>query len=192
MGRCTGRGRIPAGVDLVVATLERDDVLCPEQTHHLDLLFVATRPVAEVHAEGLVLHLVPPDAHAEAELAARQHVDFGGLLGDEHGLTLRKDEHAGDELEVCVRGKEPEQHEDLVERCFGVVRTAPIRPRREVRADHVVVGHQEREPALLGRAPEADDEVGIVADLGLGERDADLHVHQYGSEWTTAPSPSSR
>ena len=143
------------GVDLVVATLERDDVLCPQQTHHLDLLFVATRSVAEVHAEGLVLHLVPTDADAEPKLAARQHVDLGRLLGHEHGLTLREDEHAGDELEVRVRGEESEQHEDFVERCLGVVRAAPVGPGREVGADHVVVGHQEGEAALLGGASEA-------------------------------------
>ena len=140
---------MPARVDLVVTALERDDVLRPEQPQHLDLFLVAAGAVAEVHPERLVLHLVPADADAEPELAAGQHVDLRRLLGHEHGLALREDEHAGYQLEVGDRGEVSEQREHLVERRLRRVRAAPVRPGRHVGPDHVVVRHQEGEATLF-------------------------------------------
>jgi len=37
------------------------------------------------------LDLVPPDPDAEPEPPARQDVETGRLLGNEHGLPLRQD-----------------------------------------------------------------------------------------------------
>ncbi len=172
------RSREDAGVvDLVVAARERDHVVGPEQAQHLDLLLVPAGPVAEPGAERLVLHCVPPDPDAEPEPAARQHVDLGRLLGDERGLALREHQHARHEFELGDRGEEPEQHEDLVERGLGVVRTAPVGPPSQAGAEDVVVGHQEREAARFCCPHEVDDVARIVTDLGLGEGHADLHRH---------------
>ena len=62
--------------------------------------------VREVLVERLVLHPVPPDAHAEAQPAAREQVELSRLLGDEHGLALRQDQDAGDQLERGGDGSE--------------------------------------------------------------------------------------
>ena len=43
-----------------------------------------------------------PMPDAEAEASAGQHVDLGGLLGDERGLALGQDDDAGDQLEAGV------------------------------------------------------------------------------------------
>jgi hypothetical protein len=43
--------------------------------------------------------LVPADPDAEPKPAARQYVETGRLLGDEHGLALRQDQHAGRKAE---------------------------------------------------------------------------------------------
>ena len=89
----------PGGGDAVPAALEVDDRLGPEPAQHLDLLLERRPRFAEVLAERLELDVVPAEADAEPEPPAGEQVDLGGLLGDERGLPLGQDEHAGDELE---------------------------------------------------------------------------------------------
>ena len=73
---------IDAGMgDLVVPALEVHDVLGPERPQQLYLLDAAPATVVEVLAQGLVLHVVPPDADAQPKAASGQHVDFRSLFG---------------------------------------------------------------------------------------------------------------
>src|SRR5205085_1930233 len=80
-------------VDRVPAAVERDRRLRPERAEQLDLLLAARAAVAERLAEGLVLDGVPADADPEPQPAAAEQVDLGGLLGHQHGLPLRQDQH---------------------------------------------------------------------------------------------------
>ena len=115
--------------------VEVDDRLRPEPPQHLDLLLRAAAAVREVLAERLELDEVPAEPDAEPEAPAGEDVDLGRLLGDERGLPLRQDEHAGDELEPRRdRGEVAEEDEDLVELVLGRVRPGPVRRGRETSA----------------------------------------------------------
>ncbi len=91
-----GRQRVDPGIlDGVVLAGEGDVRLGPERLHDLDLLLRAAPPVAEILVEAGELDRVPADPDPEPEAPAAQHVERGGLLGDEHGLALRQDQHLG-------------------------------------------------------------------------------------------------
>src|SRR5262249_24738478 len=80
----------------------------------------AAAPRVEILVEGLVLDVVPADAHAEAQAPASQHVHSRGLLGHQRGLALGQDHDAGDQLELLGTGaQEPEQTEHLVAGALG-------------------------------------------------------------------------
>ncbi len=56
----------------------------------------------EVLSEGLVLDVVPADAHAEAQPTAGQEINIGCLSCHERGLALRKDQDSGSETDRSV------------------------------------------------------------------------------------------
>src|SRR5262249_19934216 len=92
------RSRIDtAPVDPVKPPLEGDDGVLPEFAQKADLLFEAFRAGPELLPEGLIFEVVPADADAEAKSLARQQIDVGSLLSDQHGLPLRQDQHARNE-----------------------------------------------------------------------------------------------
>src|SRR5829696_1071010 len=87
------RPGIDAGVrEAVPFALERHVGIGPQRFHHLDLFLGPLAPVVEILVEADELHLVPADADAEPEAAAAEHVETGGLLGNQHSLTLREDQ----------------------------------------------------------------------------------------------------
>ena len=96
-------------------------------------------------------------------------------FADEHRLTLREDDDAGDELQVGDAGQVAEHDEWFVERGTHVVRAVPRRVRGGVRADHVVVGQQMVVAELVDGQPVGAYRIDVAAELGLGEHDADLH-----------------
>ena len=101
IGSAAARQRVDTcGRDLVPAAVVVDDGLRPQPPHEVDLLLEPPAAVVEVHAQSLVLDGVPADAEAEAETAARQHVDLRSLLRQEGRLPLPRDDDAGDELEA--------------------------------------------------------------------------------------------
>jgi hypothetical protein len=174
-----GRLREDAGpLDVVEGAVDRDDGLVPEAAQHLDLLLEPAGAGGERRAERLVLDPVPPRAHPDAQPAAGQEGDLGGLLGDEGGLALGQDEHADDELEALGHRREvAEEHERLVE---GVVLGvwAPER-RLAVRvlgAEDVVVRDELIEAELLDAHREVADGARIDADVARGEHRAVLHA----------------
>src|SRR6266566_2290338 len=84
----------PSRFDRMELALEADDAFGPEPAHELDLLFEAPCAVLKRNAERGELDRVPANAHAQAQLALGQPIQIGGLLGDEHRLTLRQDNDA--------------------------------------------------------------------------------------------------
>src|SRR5207253_537239 len=80
-----------------------------------DLLLRPATAIMEVFVEADKLDLVPADTDAEPEAAARQHVEAGRLLGDQHGLALRQDQHLGREIrDLGAPREKPEQYERVV------------------------------------------------------------------------------
>src|SRR5262249_17803220 len=73
-------------------------------------------PVVEILVEADELDLVPAHADAEAETAAAEDVETGSLLGNQHRLTLREDQHLGGEFDLFrAGGDESERHKGVVE-----------------------------------------------------------------------------
>ena len=103
--------------------------LGPQRLHDLHLLLGAPAAVVKILVEPGELDLVPADPDAEPEPPAAQHVETGRLLGDEHGLALRQDQHAGRKAELLgAAGEVAEQHERVVEQ-IGRGVAVPSRPR---------------------------------------------------------------
>jgi hypothetical protein len=164
MGRCTGSGASPAAVTCSGPP--------PQQ---LDLLVGPAAAGGEVLAQGLVLDPVPAQAHAQAQAAAGEQVDLGGLLGDQGGLALGQDDDAGDQLQPGQGGQVAEQHHGLVERGGDVVGAGVAGVPGRVGAEDVLVGEQVSEAEVLDALGVGADGARVGADLGLGEDDTDLH-----------------
>src|SRR4051794_26820929 len=91
--RAAGRQRVYPGIlDGVVLAGEGDVRLGPQRLHDLDLLLRPAATVAEILIEADKLDRVPADPDPETESSAAQHVERGGLLGDQHRLALRQDQ----------------------------------------------------------------------------------------------------
>jgi hypothetical protein len=87
----------------------------PQFLHDLDLLFGAAAAIVEILVEPLKLDLVPTDPDPEPEAATRKHVEAGRLLGDEHRLALRQDQHPGRKAELLGAARQiAEQYKRVV------------------------------------------------------------------------------
>ena len=151
--------------------------LRPEPAQIGDLFLHPPGAVAEGLAQHPEFHRVPADADTEAQPAAGQDVDFGGLLGDQRRLPLREDENRRREFEPFRRaGEEAEQRQGLVEHVVERVVGPPVlRPvgnllHHMVDAGEMVVAerlHLLREPA---------DNRRVRPDLRSRKCHADLHA----------------
>ena len=127
----------------------------------------------EVLAERLVLDVVPSDAYAEPEASAAEQVYLRGLLGDQGGLALGKDDDGGYEPDAAGDASEvAERHERLVKRVGGGVVPRPSGPRGRVGAEDVVVEDEVFVAEVFRRLGELADGAGVFAELVLGEYDA--------------------
>jgi hypothetical protein len=169
-------------VEPVEPTVEGDERLAEQGSHHLELLLDEGGSVGEGDAERFVLGGVPADADGDVESAARQAVDRGDLLGHERCLALGQDEHAAHELDRGRdRGQVREQGEHLVEGALvGVGRRGERGAGVDAetldrRAEDVVVGHQVVEAGLVGADGPRPHGVGIGPAVGLGEDGAEVH-----------------
>ena len=101
--RTLDRQRIEAGIrDRVPGTLEVDQRFGPQPAHQGDLFLDAFAAVMEVFVQSGVFDLIPAQPNPQAQPAAAQHVQRGGLFGDQGGLPLRQDDHPGRQPQ-CVR-----------------------------------------------------------------------------------------
>jgi hypothetical protein len=133
----------------------------------------------KVLVQGLVLDMVPADAHAEAQAPAGEDVHRSSLLGHEGRLPLRQDNDAGDELEALRAGPQvTEQNEDLVEGALVGVRRAATElvEALQLAAQHVVEDEQVVVAGTLGSLGVVADDCGVRADLRLGKHHAEFHV----------------
>src|SRR5712664_480802 len=163
----------------MIRALERHHRLGPELPHDGDLLADAAAPRVKVLVQGLVLDMVPADAHAEAQAPAGENVHRSSLLGHEGRLSLGQDDDAGDELEAPRAGRQvTEQNEDLVEGALVGVRRAATELVEALRlaAQHVVEDEQVIVAGTLGSLGVVTDDRGVRADLRLGKHHAEFHV----------------
>ena len=162
-------------VEVVPGAVERDQLLGPQPAQHLDLFLDPLAAVRELLVERLVLHPVASDADAETQPPAAEHVERRGLLGDQHRLALRQQQHRRHQAETgCARGDERQQRERLVDRHVVGVDALTARP-VGVSADDMVVGGDVREPGLVDRLHELAQRRPVEADVARGEDDTQLH-----------------
>src|SRR5262249_2705849 len=162
------RQRVDAGVvnRMPVAT-EGDVRLGPERLHDRDLLFRSLAAIAEILVESLELDRVPADANAEPKAPARENVEAGRLLRNEHCLALRENEHFRREFDLLGRGaQEPEEHEGVVEVVGRGVALAPIGPARDIDAEHVIGSGQKVIAQILGGLREVAYHSRLATDVG--------------------------
>ncbi len=104
----------------------------------------------------------------------RQHVETGGLFGDEYRLALRQDQHLGREIaDRGAAGKETEQHERVVVKVGRpAARLRPAGAARDIGAEHMVgrrdpliadlLGRLDKLPQCRGPAADIDDRQGYT------------------------------
>ena len=153
--------------------------LRPQRPHDLDLLFRAAAAIVKILVEADELDLVPPDPDAEAEAAARQHVETGRLFGDEHGLALRQDQYLGGEIgDAGAAGEETEQHERVVIQIGRAgARLGPIGPARDIDAQHVIGRGDAVIADRLRRLGKFAQGRRLAANIDNRQGYAELHLH---------------
>ncbi len=130
----------------------------------------------EILAERLILHGVPAQPHPQAQPAAAQHIQGGRLLGHQGGLALRQNDDTRAELEPGGhRGHVAEQHERLLKTALEGVSPAPAAGPIGVRAQHVVIRDYVGKAHGLHRLGVVFNGLGVVAEFGLWENNADFH-----------------
>ena len=79
-----------------------DPLLGPQAAHQPDRLDKPRRALGERNAEGFELGRAVAEPDAEDEVAARQHVERRGLLGDVHRIERRQDQMFGPIVMPCA------------------------------------------------------------------------------------------
>ncbi len=160
----------------VVPTLEVDHIFGPEGTKQLDLLLKTATPVAEPFVQADVLNLVPTNPDAQPQLATGQDVDFGGLLRDQRGLTLRKDHDAGNKLQFRRDSRQiAEENEHFMEEALVGVWATPIGSVDGTGAKDMVIDQQVGMAGAFCHLRVFPNDGGIRSDLSLWKDNTDLH-----------------
>src|SRR5262245_24632132 len=166
---------IDAGVrEAVPLALERDIGIGPQRLHHLDLFLGPLAPVVEILIEADELDLVPADADAEPETAATEHVETGRLLGNQHRLTLRENQHLGREFDLFRAGSDEAECDEGVVKQAEPTRTAAGRIRR-VAAEHMVRQRQAIVTFGFGELSEFAHDRAIATDVAERQGKSEMH-----------------
>src|SRR4051794_31127371 len=169
------RPGIDAGVRKAVPlALERNVGIGPQRFHHLDLFLGPLASVVEILVEADEFHLVPAHADAEPEAAAAEYVETGGLLGNQHSLTLREDQHLGGKFDLFRAGSdEAERHEGVMEQ------SKPTRTATGgvgwVAAQHVIRQRQTVVTFGLGELSEFAHDRAIATDVAERQGYSEMH-----------------
>ena len=119
------------------------------------------------------------DADPEPEASVGEQVHVGGLLGQQHGLPLRQDDDAGDQLDLLGdAGEVGVGDQRLVKRIGFLVGAGQFRLAVGVDGtEDVVVDHDVVVAHVLRRLGEGLDRAGIAAEFDLpGGAGSDAHV----------------
>src|SRR5215212_7769193 len=163
-------------VDTMVLALVANDLLSPQQAHHLYLLLDPSTARLEIFTKCLVLHGVPAYAHPKAQPSVAKDVDFGRLFGDERALPLGQDYDTADELKTLRDGGQvAKEGQRLME--HGLVGIpSPAFSVGGVGTENVIVGQEVLVAQILGGLSVLSDYFRIGAYLTLWESDAYLHT----------------
>ena len=132
--------------------MEIDGLVGPQLAQHLDLLRLPRAAGVKVLAQGLVLHVIPADAHSQPQPAAAEHIALGRLLGHQGGLTLPEDQDCRNQLNGSGDSRKvAKEHKGLVEHAIQHIAALPVGVLGGVGAEHMVVDNQVREAKPLGR-----------------------------------------
>src|SRR6185437_788513 len=113
--------------------------LRPQRLHHSDLLLRPPTPIVELLIETYELHFVPADPDSQPQPAPAQHIKRSGLLGDQHGLSLRQDEYLRREANSRrTTAEKSEQDERIMEKIGRGVPRAPMRSARDIDPQNVI------------------------------------------------------
>ena len=100
------RQRIQTGPGHPVPTsVKFDRGLRPELFEEAHLLLAAIPPRLKVRTQGAVFLGAGTDTDAETQTPAGQHVQFRGLLGDQHGLARGQDNDRGHQFYLLRDGR---------------------------------------------------------------------------------------
>ena len=175
--RTAGRDRSRVGVDAGEvdegAVVLDGPGLGPEGAHGREVVVGAGAPVGHGHADGGHLGLEVAGADAEQEPPAGQHVEGGGLLGEDERVPLREDDDPGGEQQpLGGGGHEAEVHERVEDRVLRLHRR-----RRHPWARHhdVLAGPDRVEAELLGEPSDGDRVVRAVGRTRVDAEHAELH-----------------
>src|SRR5215831_5372337 len=93
-------------LDDVFFTAIMDKRLRPELAQDFDLLLDPPSACFEALSQGVILNIIPPQTHTEAQPPAAKHIDLCGLLCNKRGLPLREDEDSCRELKTFRHRRE--------------------------------------------------------------------------------------
>ena len=170
------RQGIEAGaIDVVPLASIGHHRLRPEGPHHRDLFLDAGAAGAEILAQGLELHAVPPNADTEPKPPAAEDVHLGGLFRRQHRVALWQDQDTRHQLDPPrQRCQVAEQDKHLVEHVLvGVAH--PSVPTRHGARD-VVVDDEVLVADLFGGAGKLGHSRRAGSDLSLRKDHTDSHA----------------
>ncbi len=141
----------------------------------------ARTALGERHPDGLELLPEPARADADEQAPSREVVEGRELLGEDHGVALGQDQHAGGEAQGRGGRRQVREPDERVGQ--GRVLGAGHAARRGVGVgglvagghDHVLDRPDRLEPGRLGRPRERHGGVGLCERADVGEGDAELH-----------------
>ena len=163
----------------------RQAVIAPQPAHEVHLLGLTFPSVAVRLVQSVVLDLVPAGANAQAESVVGKHSHLSGLLGYQHGLPLRQDQHRGDHLQLLRhRGDEREGGEGFVKGGVLVVCAFPAARAVRIGAQHMVVDQQVGNSKRFDSLGVGFDGAGIVADFVVWKNRSEFHGVPCLAMWT--------
>ena len=118
----------PARRELDVLAVELGLVLRPDLLHAKHLLAGDRSAVVEIDPMVGRLDLVPPEADPEHEASARDVIESCHLLGEDDGVVLRDEAHAGSESQPRSSPPPPPRERRMDRALRGSRRAPPLRP----------------------------------------------------------------
>ena len=129
-------GPRPRRRELDVLAVELGGFLGPERAHREHVLAGDVASFGHGDAVVLGLVLVPPEADAEHEPSAREHVEAGDRLRGDDRLPLRDERDAGAEQDAVRDRRGHRERDERVERALVLVAELGVAGRRRGAARH--------------------------------------------------------
>src|SRR5450432_1258331 len=100
------------------ATFVGDNLLIPELTQYLDLLFYGTSSCMKIRIQSFILHRVPTYAYSQAHFSTREYIYFRRLFGNKSRLALGENDHCCNKFQVGKSREITKENKWLVKQAF--------------------------------------------------------------------------